>query len=59
MEINISDEIVKDVADHFDSVVQKIRNKEFEVLNKPAKKVCDECDFRHCCRGNSASPVIR
>jgi DNA helicase-2/ATP-dependent DNA helicase PcrA len=50
MEIGISDEKVKDVADHFDKIVRKIRNKEFEVSNKPDKKVCDECDFRHCCR---------
>jgi radical SAM protein with 4Fe4S-binding SPASM domain len=59
MEINISDEIVKEVTAHFDKVVHKIRNKEFEVSNKPAKKVCDECDFRHCCRGDSASVIIR
>jgi DNA helicase-2/ATP-dependent DNA helicase PcrA len=52
-------EKVKDVVDHFDNVVQKIRNKEFDVSNKPAKKVCDECDFRHCCRVDFASPIMR
>lgn len=50
MEIEANPGEVDKVIKHFDDVVSKIRNKEFKVLKKPDKKVCTECDFRHCCK---------
>jgi DNA helicase-2/ATP-dependent DNA helicase PcrA len=50
MEIHTSMVEVEKVINHFDKVVSKIRNKEFKVVNKPDKKICSECDFRHCCK---------
>jgi DNA helicase-2/ATP-dependent DNA helicase PcrA len=50
MEVNTDQQKVDAVISHFDEVVTKIRNKEFKVQKKPDKKVCTECDFRHCCK---------
>ncbi len=50
MKVETGQKEVDNVIKHFDEVVTKIRNKEFKVLRKPDKKICKECDFRHCCR---------
>lgn len=50
MQVDISKEDVEKAIQHFDSVVRKIRQKDFAVKSKPPLKVCRDCDFRHHCR---------
>ena len=53
MEINTGDSVVSEVMEHFNDIVCKIRNKDFDVKKKPGGKICNDCDFRHCCNINS------
>ncbi|MGM0411401.1 MAG: ATP-dependent DNA helicase [Bacillota bacterium] len=50
MSLEIEDEDVKKADDHFDNIVNKIQNKEFEVEETPPRKICRECDFRYACQ---------
>jgi len=50
MEIHSKPDEIEKVISHFDEVVKKIRNREFQVEKKPDKKTCLECDFRFCCQ---------
>ena len=53
MEINTGDSVVSEVMEHFNDIVCKIRNKDFDVKKRPGGKICNDCDFRHCCNINS------
>lgn len=50
MEIETGDSKISEVMAHFDATVSKIRNKEFNVVKKPEARICNDCDFRHCCK---------
>jgi len=53
MEFNYTDQDFDMVANFFDYLVQKIKNEEYQVINKPdTNKVCKECDFRFYCSQN-------
>ena len=39
---------------YFDSVVEKILDRDFEVRQQPERKVCSECDFRAYCQNQGA-----
>jgi DNA helicase II / ATP-dependent DNA helicase PcrA len=49
MEIDTKDAKISEVMSHFEDTVYKIRNKEFKVIQKPDRKICNDCDFRHLC----------
>jgi DNA helicase II / ATP-dependent DNA helicase PcrA len=49
MEIDTQDAQIREVMSHFEDTVHKIRNKEFKVMQKPDRRVCNDCDFKHCC----------
>lgn len=49
MDIDTGDSRISEVMSHFNETVHKIKNKEFKVIQKPDKKICSDCDFRHCC----------
>lgn len=49
MEIDTGDARINEVMSHFEDTVRKIKNKEFKVIEKPDRKICNDCDFRHCC----------
>jgi DNA helicase-2/ATP-dependent DNA helicase PcrA len=49
MDIETGDSTVNEVMSHFEDTINKIRNKEFKVVQRPEKKICNDCDFRHCC----------
>ena len=49
MEINTEDSVISEVMEQFNEIVSKIRNKDFEVKKRPGGKICNDCDFRHCC----------
>jgi DNA helicase-2/ATP-dependent DNA helicase PcrA len=42
-------ELVDEAARAFDSVVAKIKSKDFQILSVPEKKICKECDLRTYC----------
>lgn len=41
---------------HFDTVVGRIRKRDFAVESPPGRKVCGECDMRHLCRADGTIP---
>jgi DNA helicase-2/ATP-dependent DNA helicase PcrA len=41
--------LVDEAAKDFDSVVNKIKAKNFQILTLPEKKICKECDIRSYC----------
>lgn len=49
MEIPYSHAKVEGAGKRFDTVVEKIRARDFRILNLPEKKVCKECDLRQLC----------
>lgn len=52
MEVETGDSVISDVMEHFDDIVSKIRNKDFEIKKRPGGKICSDCDFRHLCNIN-------
>jgi DNA helicase-2/ATP-dependent DNA helicase PcrA len=50
MEFPYRPELVENAGKHFDTVVGKIKAKEFQVLKPPEPGICKECDFRHYCK---------
>lgn len=40
---------VEEAARYFDSVVDKIQNKDFRIRSVPERKICKECDIRSLC----------
>jgi len=50
MHIPIGSHDIDSAGRHFDEVVEKIRNKDFQVRTKPPTRICLDCDFRHNCR---------
>ena len=50
MEFTFSKEQVTQAGNHFNDVVQRIRNRKFTVEKVPNyEKVCEDCDFRYYC----------
>jgi len=43
-------ELVENAGRHFDSVVSKIKARDFQVVKPPEASICKECDFRHFCK---------
>lgn len=46
-------ERVDEAGAHFDSVVERIRKRDFAVRKPPEKKVCKECDLKMLCRNDN------
>jgi DNA helicase-2/ATP-dependent DNA helicase PcrA len=42
-------ELVDEAAKDFDTVVRKIRAKDFQIITVPESKICKECDLRSYC----------
>jgi len=42
-------ELVDEAARDFDSVVRKIKSKDFQIITVPESKICKECDLRSYC----------
>lgn len=49
MEFPYWPEMVEKTERHFDRVVGKIKQKDFQISTPPESKICEECDFRHFC----------
>jgi len=50
MEVPYDNEAVKEAGKHFDEIVEKIKERKFEIKKPPsASKTCKECDFRFLC----------
>ena len=49
MEFPYRADMVKEAAEHFDRVVERILEKKYEIYNTPEPKVCNECDLRMFC----------
>lgn len=43
-------ELVENAGKHFDSVVSKIKARDFQIIKPPEATICKECDFRHFCK---------
>ncbi len=53
MEFPYRPELVHEAALHFDSVVKKIKAKDFRIVTIPERKICKECDIRSLCAGEN------
>ncbi|MCK8825794.1 ATP-dependent DNA helicase [Fuchsiella alkaliacetigena] len=49
MPLEIESKDITKADNHFDNVVGKIINNNFNVKEKPSNKICKECDFRYNC----------
>lgn len=50
MEIEYDENLIEEAGLHFDNVVRKIKERDFDVKIKPdVNKVCKDCDFRFYC----------
>ena len=41
---------IKKITVHFDKIVDKIKQKRFDVKNPPERHICKDCDFKHFVR---------
>jgi ATP-dependent DNA helicase UvrD/PcrA len=48
-EVRLNDKDIQSSVNYFDSIVEMIKKKDFEVKKIPDLKVCRECDFRTYC----------
>ena len=57
MEFPYKPETVEAAGNYFDSVVEKILNKDYQLDNRPEYKVCKECDLRIYCSHEGAIKI--
>jgi hypothetical protein len=59
MEFAYRPELVDNAAQHFDYVIRSIKQKNFDVITPPERKVCKECDIRNLCINERLIPAFR